>query len=120
MSDFYTRAESGVESGSFARVDTDGAVIVKPGMTTGGNLSVQTAVVGTTFTAFASQACSQLTVANDTGATIEFRQGGAGVAVPVFDGTYFTIFGISDAADIQVRRSDTSNTQVTVKARWEA
>lgn len=91
-----------------------------PVMNSGGNLSAQTAATGTNWTAFGSQACSQLTLVNNTGATIEFRQGGSGVGVPVFDQSYFPIFGIANANEIGVRRVDTLNAQVTVQARWEA
>jgi hypothetical protein len=46
---------------------------------------------GTGWTAFAAQEAKQLTLVNNTGTTIEFRQDGAGVvtpggaSVPVFD-----------------------------------
>lgn len=91
-----------------------------PVMQDGGHLSVQTAAVGTTYTAFGAQACKQMTICNDTGVTLEVRQGAAGVAVPVFDLTYYTFFGLGNASELDVRRKDTSNTQVTVKARWES
>lgn len=94
--------------------------VVSPAMSSGGNASAQTAANGTDWTAFASQACAQLTISNDTGATIEFIQGGTGAAFSVFDSTYFTILGITNANQISVRRKDNSTTQVTVKARWEA
>lgn len=91
-----------------------------PIMNSGGNVDLQTNATGATFNAFGSQACSQLTLVNDTGTKLEFRQGGSGVAVPVFDQTSFTVFGIANANEISVRRKDQSSTQVTVAARWEA
>lgn len=100
--------------------------IVVPKMYKGGNLTAQTANPGTGWTAFAAQEAKQLTLVNNTGTTIEFRQDVAGVvtpggaSVPVFDQASFPIFGIADAAQIYVRRVDTTNTQVTVAARWEA
>jgi hypothetical protein len=57
---------------------------------------------------------------NDTGTKLEVQQGGAGAAFPILDGQYFPFFGITNANQISVRRADTSTTQVTVKARWEA
>lgn len=92
---------------------------VVPRMTSGGNLTLTTAATGTNWTAFASQDCKQLTLVNNTGTALEFRQDGAGAAVPVFNATYFTIFGISNTSDISVRRVDNSGTQVTLNARWE-
>lgn len=88
-------------------------------MTAGGNISAQTASTGTNWTTFASQACRQLTLLNDSGAKIEFRQGGGGVGIPIRDGGSFSVFGLTNANEIGVRRADTSNTQVTVHARWE-
>ena len=100
---------------------TDYAAHVSPVMAGGGgNISVQTAANGTDFVAFASQECKQLTISNSTGTEIEVRQDGAGVALPVFDSTYYTFFGITNANQLSVRRSDASTTQVTVTARWEA
>ena len=92
---------------------------VIPSMTTSGHLSAQTNATGTNWTAFASQACKQLTVSNQTGTTLEFRQGGAGVGFRVPAEAFYTFFGISNANSLEVRRVDTSNTQVTVTARWE-
>lgn len=93
---------------------------VIPSMTSGGNISVTTAATGTNWTAFASQALKQLTVSNQTGTNIEFRQGGAGVGFVVPAGAIFTFFGITNANQIEARRTDTSNTQVTITSRWEA
>ena len=95
-------------------------VPVIPSMTTGGNISVTTAATGTNWTAFASQTLKQLTVSNQTGTNIEFRQGGAGVGFIVPSGAVFTFFGITNANEIGARRTDTGNTQVTITARWES
>ena len=97
-----------------------GGLLVTPAMASGGNISVDTAATGTNFATFGSQACKQLTIVNDTGTDIEVRQGGSGVALPIFNGDKFTFYGLSNANTLGVRRKDTSNTQVTVKARWEA
>ena len=92
---------------------------VLPLMASGGNLSVTTAATGTNYTAFGSQACKQLTISNQSGVTIEVRQGGAGVAFQIPTAAFYTFFGITNANQLDVRRVDTSNTQVTVTARWE-
>lgn len=96
------------------------AVGVAPQLASGGHVSVQTAVSGTGYTAFGAQACKQLTILNGTGVDIGVTVGGAGVEVPVLAGTYYTFFGITNANQLSVRRVDTSTTQVTVAARWEA
>lgn len=92
---------------------------VIPSMTNGGNLMVTTNATGTTFNAFASQACKQLNISNQTGTTIEVRQDGAGVGFQIPTGAFYTFFGITNANKLEIRRVDTSNTQVTVTARWE-
>jgi hypothetical protein len=93
---------------------------VIPSMASGGNISVQTAVTGTNYTAFASQACKQLTISNQSGTVVEVRQGAAGVALQIPTGAFYTFFGITNTNQLEVRRTDVSNTQVTLTARWEA
>ncbi len=95
------------------------AIPTSPSMTSGGNISVATASPGTNYAAFASQACKQLTIVNNTGFAIEFRQGAAGVAIPIVDKSAFTVFGITNANQIDVRRIDNAGV-VTVHARWES
>lgn len=97
-----------------------GTLGVTPQMASGGNISAQTANPGTTYTAFGSQACKQVTIVNDTGTTILVQQGGAGVGVPIFDQSAFSFFGLSNANVLGVKRKDDGNTPVTVAARWEA
>lgn len=121
-----TEAKQDAGNSSLTSIDVktptldNGKQPVIPSMTAGGNLSVQTAATGTNWTAFASQALKQLTVSNQTGTNLEFRQGGAGVGFIVPNISIFTFFGITNANQIEVRRVDTSNTQVTVTARWES
>jgi hypothetical protein len=92
---------------------------VIPSMTTGGNLSVQTNATGANFTAFASQACKQLTLSNQSGVMLEVQQGGAGIGLQLPNGTFYTFYGITNTNQLGVRRFDQSSSQVTVTARWE-
>jgi hypothetical protein len=101
-------------------LDADGKMVTVPTMANGGHLSLTTNATGTNWTAFGSQACKQLTLSNQTGTTLEVRQGGAGVGFQIPDGAFYTFFGITNANQLSVRRVDTSNTQVTVTARWES
>lgn len=103
----------------FVTYDTVSTTVI-PAMSSAGHTSVQTAATGTNWTAFASQACKQLTISNQTGTTIEFRQGATGVGFQVPTGSFYTFFGLSNASAIDARRVDTTNTQVTVTARWES
>lgn len=92
---------------------------VVPMMSMAGHISVTTANPGSTWTPFTAQTCKQLTVSNQTGTTLEFRQGSRGVGFPVPTGAFYTFFGLVDASDLEVRRTDVSNTQVSVVGRWE-
>lgn len=96
------------------------AVIAIPIAVTGGFMTATTAVAGATYTAFTETPCKRLTIANNSGQTVEVQQDGAGAAFPIFTGTSFTIAGIANADQIAVRRVDVSDTPVTVAARWEA
>lgn len=78
--------------------------------------SAQTAATGTNWTAFASAACTRLDLVNLTGTDIEYRRGGTGSTFILPDGSGRMIEGLTDADEIEVRRVDTSNTQVTVQA----
>lgn len=92
---------------------------VLPMMKVGGNTSVLTSATGAVFTAFAAQTCQQVTVVNNTGVDVEVQQDGAGAALPVINGTAYPFYGLTNAAQLAIRRVDNTNTQVTVKARWE-
>lgn len=88
--------------------------------TTASNDSVQTTVAGNTYQVLNTAACERVTFVNDTGVDLEVQQDGAGVALPVFAGSFFTFEGITNANQLGVRRVDLSVTQVTVKYRLEA
>ena len=79
-------------------------------------LTLTTAATGTNWTAFGSSVCDALDLTNSTSVAIEYRRGGAGNAMQVLSGASRLIVGISNANQIEVRRVDTSNTQVTIQA----
>lgn len=93
--------------------------VAVPKMNNGGNASAQSSATGANFVALAAQACSQITFLNNTGTAVEVRQGGAGVAIPVIDQTYFTLYGLTNANQLEIRRVDQDNAQVTIAYRWE-
>jgi hypothetical protein len=95
-------------------------VSVLPSMAGGGNIAVTTATTGSNYTAFTSQVCKQLTLSNQSGTVVEVRQGATGVALQIPTGTFYTFFGITNTNQLDVRRTDVSNTQITLTARWEA
>lgn len=79
-------------------------------------LGLTTAATGTNWTAFASQACSALDIVNNTGVTVEYRRGAAGTAMQIPTGAARMVIGITNANQIDMRRTDTANTQVTLQA----
>jgi hypothetical protein len=79
-------------------------------------LSLTTAATGTNYTAFSSQACTSLDIVNNTGTTLEYRRNGAGTALQIPDRSARLVIGITNANQVGVRRTDTSNTQVTLQA----
>jgi hypothetical protein len=86
---------------------------------TGGAIEAQTdGADGSTWVAYGSQACTVLDLFNNTGTDIEYRRGGAGVAITVADGLSRQVRGITNANEIEVRRVDLSATQVTIPAEF--
>ena len=79
-------------------------------------MTLTTAATGTNWTAFSSQACDALDLTNSSSVAIEYRRGGSGNAMQVLSGASRLIVGISNANAIEVRRVDTSNTQITIQA----
>lgn len=79
-------------------------------------ISAQTAASGTGWVAFPDNSCTHLEIVNTTGTAIEYRRNGGGSAIAVQNNASRMIHGIDNASDIEVRRVDTSVTQVTVVA----
>jgi len=79
-------------------------------------MSVTTAAVGTNYTAFSSQTCNCLDIVNTSSVAIEYRRGATGTAMTILSGSSRLVVGITNANQIDVRRVDTSNTQITIPA----
>lgn len=113
--------EGGSTTGGLTNAELRASPVrVLASFTNGGNLSVNSDPDGTTFVTFPAQACTQLTVINDTNFSFEVRQGGAGVAVPVLAQSSFTFFGVTNANQLSVRRKDNEPEVVGIYARWES
>lgn len=78
-------------------------------------VSLQTNATGATFNAFGTQACEQLDLVNTAPAAVdlEVRRGGSGYTIIVPAGSSRMFVGLANASDLQVRRLDQSNTQIT-------
>jgi hypothetical protein len=79
-------------------------------------MSITTAATGTNWTAFSSQTCNSLDIVNTSSVAIEYRRGAAGNSMTILSGSSRLVVGISNANQIDVRRVDTSNTQITIPA----
>lgn len=85
--------------------------------TKGGTLTTGTATTstsGATFVQLASVPCNSVTFVNDTGTKISVKVKAGTAYIPVFNGSYFTFDGINSASDLFIKRTDESNTQVTI------
>lgn len=94
---------------------------VNPALTLGGQILLNTSSSnGSNWQAFGDNACTQFTVVNDTGTTLELRQGSGGATFRLADGDRYSFYGIANTSDIQARRADLSAMVVVIKGRWEA
>lgn len=82
-------------------------------------ISVATSGSGSTYVAFESVACKQLTILNHSGTSLEVLRDGAGVALDLPDIAYWSFRGLTNANQISLRRADHSGTTVTIKAEVE-
>jgi len=79
-------------------------------------MSLTTAATGTNYTAFSSQTCHALDIVNTSSVSIEYRRGATGNTMTILSGSSRLVTGITNANQIDVRRTDTSNTQITIPA----
>lgn len=87
-----------------------------PGAVSATILSLTTAATGTNYTAFSSQVCQSLDIVNTSSVAIEYRRGATGSSMTILSGSSRLVVGISNANQIDVRRVDQSNTQITIPA----
>jgi len=87
-----------------------------PGAVSATILSLTTAATGANYTAFSSQTCQSLDIVNTSSVAIEYRRGATGNAMTILSGSSRLVVGITNANQIDVRRVDQSNTQITIPA----
>lgn len=78
--------------------------------------NVNTAAVGTNWTAFSAEPCIFCRVHNPNSVAVDVAKGGTGAVITVPGYGSKTFYGVRDLSALSVRRSDTSNTQVQVQA----
>lgn len=86
-------------------------------------ISIQTAATGTNWTAFGGADSTdtrfnRLHVINNTGTTLSFRRNGGGTVFNLPQGLTWS-FAIVHLSNLEVKRTDESNTQVTIYAEAE-
>ena len=87
-----------------------------PGAASAVIMSLTTAATGANYTAFSSQTCNSLDIVNTSSVAIEYRRGATGSSMTILSGSSRLVVGISNANQIDVRRVDQSNTQITIPA----
>jgi len=110
-----------VSTGSYANVKVTSGGLLKSASaltnpTSVAIISATTAASGTGYTAYASTSCNQLDIVNNSGTAIEYRRGATGSTIPIPTGTSRLVVGITNASSIDIRRVDTSTTQVAIAA----
>jgi hypothetical protein len=75
----------------------------------------QTAATGTNWTALTSGATKNITVRNRTGTSIDIRKVGELVFITLVNGDDVTLPVLANSSEWEIRRTDTANTQVTIK-----
>lgn len=97
-----------------------GLLKVSPSMTSSGHLELATSATSGAYSTFSSQVCKQITLFNNTGVLIGFKQNNTGPVIPLFREQPLTLFGVTNTNQISIIRADLSTTPVTVQLRWEA
>jgi hypothetical protein len=87
-----------------------------PGAVSATILSLTTAATGSNYTAFTSTTCQSLDIVNTSSVAIEYRRGATGNSMTILSGSSRLVVGITNANQIDVRRVDQSNTQITIPA----
>lgn len=85
-----------------------------------GTLQVQTAAAGATYTALPNRRCRVVTLRNDTETDIQIRRAGTTDDPYTLPDSAVEPFPVvSNANEIEVRRADSDDTQVTLTAHWD-
>lgn len=76
--------------------------------------SKQTSATGASFVTLPNHDCDEVLIVNATGTALDLRASGdTGGGIKVADGASLEIKVSGNSAEIQIRRTDQSNTQVT-------
>lgn len=81
--------------------------------------AVETSASGADWVPIGAGVSRSVHLHNDTGTTMEVRLGGSGPSIQIAASMGLTIRGIRFLSDVEVRRTDTSNTQVTMPYVYE-
>lgn len=83
-----------------------------------GQASVTTSASGTAYTPLTSQLCSNVTIMNATGQSLDVSRDGGTTKIILPNGASFCNGNIANANTISIRRTDQSATQVTTYYNW--
>jgi hypothetical protein len=76
--------------------------------------SCQTSAVGSTAVPLGDRDANEVTIINRSGTSIDVKTANSSVFVPIADGAAVTLGLAANLAEVQLKRTDESNTQVVV------
>lgn len=98
---------------------SNGSIRIKQVLLDSGNIQLSTLAAGATFVSFPNVQCTQVTISNASGVTIDVRQGGAGDSMQIPNNTVVYLHGLTNANQLAVRRTDQAAAVVKITGRWE-
>jgi hypothetical protein len=81
--------------------------------------SISTSSTGNQWQALANQACKYVSLQNVSDADVDIQRNGTGAIWTLSAGYGKTFRGITNANQLAIRKSDQSNTRVTLQYEWE-
>jgi len=117
LQDSFTRSGEGI---FMMGKNAANKAAVMPVSSSSGYGSVQTSATGSSFVALSQQVAGSVTIINSTGTTLDISKDGGTTKMQLPTGASFCVNFITDANQVSVKRSDSSNTQVTAYYEWEA
>jgi hypothetical protein len=96
------------------KVIVKGAVPIVPGSQVEAESTVQTSATGASWVTLGSNAASEVTFYNASGTDLEVRRAPSGAVIPLPNGFGLTLATLANSNELQIRRKDQSNTQVTI------
>lgn len=116
LQDSFTRSGEGI---FMMGKNAQNKASVMPVSSASGYGSATTSATGTNYVTLTDQVAGSITIINSTGVTLDVSKDGGATKIQIPTGASFCVNFIQNANQVVIRRSDTSNTQVTTYYQWE-